>query len=176
MFQKNIKYQCILNLRIYRTSDFSIVRYGTSPSQGDAYRSAESEASCIAGIASIRWYDTHIVSYRIVSNDTASSEFTRFQCRLSLRAFSVGWVYALSVSVEFTRIPSSSSPSFLFRSPINFIASHRSPIIFSPIFIAREEGIAIPGIERNRKRKKAVESFNQKKKKKAVERGRPGKI
>jgi hypothetical protein len=43
---------------------------------------------------------------------------------------------------------------------INFIASHRSPIIFSPIFIAREE-IASPAQERE---------INQKRKTKAVER------
>jgi hypothetical protein len=44
---------------------------------------------------------------------------------------------------------------------INFIASHRSPINFSPIFIAREE-IASPAQERE---------INQKRKTKAVERG-----
>jgi hypothetical protein len=44
-----------------RISDFSIirftiqiVRYSTSPSQGDAYRAVESEDSCIVRIATIR--------------------------------------------------------------------------------------------------------------------------
>jgi hypothetical protein len=99
-------------------------------------------------IASIWWYDTIHVSYRMIQRK---------------------WIYALPVSVEFTCAPSSSSPtlslSIVISKQINFIVREKiaSPINFPPIFIAREEITSLAQKrERNRKRKtKAVERGSQ---------------